>query len=873
MGYEEILKEITSKLSIDKEQNIRYLNEQKEVYKNYENGYEILKGIDELLYENSSGKKDLEKRKEQMKINIEKQMKQAEMYFKQRNFVEAKKALVEYVRIVEYLFKEKDESKKFSFRDILDFYIGTQKIKISKKMVWSSYKISWAYNRLSYIANEEKNYDLAIQYCDKALYYNPVDYAVYQEKIEAYKYRKDFEKMYDVTKESHDFIFFAAELSRYYRNLGYYYTEQENYELAFALYIVSIHFKSTGVAYHEIEYIKKILNNPQFILSKEKVLNILQENNIGFGIPEDNKNILLSFVNNKEYIEKFPSKVSLVNSEIFNLSKSMPSVEEILSAGIAPKTTIEDAFDENKLILDEQDKKRISKNIELLKTNNIPYIENMKAIPTNSTTVLKTKEEIFNRAIEKYFYATIVDYALNEDKAMLDTVIYNMNQKLHINSILQEDDWLLVEKIKTNKLSTRELNGISWDYEECAVLLWELGLFSKPLSNEQCGIERIDDIYLDSVSYDDLLSKCILKSKEEIMEFADLIFRYQWACRECKANGKKLDQLNESVVDKQRSALKWSIDWKLEKLLKEKVNMKYEKNDFSFECDLSTKLKFNKLSTPEDPTLLFTMTDNGVIIISLVDGGLCTKENFETQYIHEINQLKNEMYNILSEYSISSSNLNSEIKQIIANKVVPTFTEGKKGIIQYHFILNNYYVKLIVVLEDNTDYSNINNIAENSVSNKLAMDMLLTIKETNGEKKVMNVSGVDVPYTNSKYDKNVIMADSDKLFMAAIESSIFANLQINETDSVTVENVKNLYKIILTCGEYETPYIDENNLEEFLKDNNRIIELVRKFNKINETKFNNNLPYMTFDVNNETVINNLIDVLKKSFKKKNEMFS
>ncbi len=129
--------------------------------------------------------------------------------------------------------------------------------------------------------------------------------------------------------------------------------------------------------------------------------------------------------------------------------------------------------------------------------------------------------------------------------------------------------------------------------------------------------------------------------------------------------------------------------------------------------------------------------------------------------------------------------------------------------------------------------------------------------------KKMNINGIDVPY---KKDNNIILADPNQLYKAAIESSVRKYLTINSSNNEIINNVKNLYRIILVCGEYENPILDEKNLKEFLVDKDKVIELVKKFKDINKNKFNNELTYLTFDINDYSLLNKLIDILKDSFK-------
>ena len=291
-------------------------------------------------------------------------LEEARQLFLQKKYSEAKPIIQSFLEEASALNKEDDTRRYFSFRNLTDFYYATQKIRINKEMVWTSLDFSLAYNMLSYIANEEKDFNAAREYCDKAIYYNPIATIFYAEKAETYKFERDFENMRKVTDESYENIFYHNELARYYRNLGFYYTEMKRFDVSFALYLVSLHFELSNNAYHEIGYIRNKLNEPKYTMTTEKALEILKQNNIPFGIKEENKNIIIKLSTDKEILEKDATAIAFVQKEINIYNTPIESTEELLSPNEPPKITSSDIFDDNKIILDEQDKERRRKNIE-----------------------------------------------------------------------------------------------------------------------------------------------------------------------------------------------------------------------------------------------------------------------------------------------------------------------------------------------------------------------------------------------------------------------------------------------------------------------------------------------------------------------------
>lgn len=63
-----------------------------------------------------------------------------------------------------------------------------------------------------------------------------------------FKIEGNIETFYTITKNIYDKIFLPGDLARYYRNLGFYFIEKENYNLAVCLFLHSLSFEDTDMA-------------------------------------------------------------------------------------------------------------------------------------------------------------------------------------------------------------------------------------------------------------------------------------------------------------------------------------------------------------------------------------------------------------------------------------------------------------------------------------------------------------------------------------------------------------------------------------------------------------------------------------------------
>lgn len=787
--YEKIINEINSGLTGDVQRDHSYLLEQTEKYKQHPMSHEILKEIGRKLYEilPNDGKKELE---EVIDIDLKalnKKIDEANNFIMQRNYEPAKKLLSEYLEGALNIYKEDQITRYFTFKNIIEFYCSKEKLNIQKKLVWVDLRTDDAYKLLAYISSEEKDFSKAIDYLEKGLYFNPMNLGIRFEYAEAYKMQNNLDKMYDSIKNIYEYIYDPSMLARYYRLLGYYFIEKQNYDVAYSLYAISVYYENNEMAHHEINYIKQQTGNQGFEKTTQEILSLLKQQNIPITISQSNLNQLKNLAVEKQVIEKQPALIQYLNEVISIFTNTINESTEIKGLKITtPKITTEEIFDDNKLIFDDSDKNRIEKNINLLKEKNIPFIEHMKAIPFNSCTNLREKTEIIDRMLSDYAIATCALYALEGNENRLGNIIKKMDSNLCILKVLTKEDTDFLMAMESKKVSKQGLQDATWAFEECAMLMWTLGLIDKPNSDKECNVEQLDKFFFNIKSYDELSSQCSIKSKEEILEQADLLFRYHWACRETRMQGKQLPQLNEMIVQEQRRALEWILNWKIEKLMKEKINIKYERDNFNFNFNASTQLHISNITNPQDYNLLLTLSDNrGQIIISMADLGPEAGCPIDAYFEENLNKRKAEGWNIVGTYSLSSQNIKGGFKQMVINKEMPPVQDAKLGMSVYYFVLNDHVVVLNVVLEDTLDYSDNSNV-QNSKHNLLAMDMLFSIKESESS----NISDATIKMaTMMNFGLHAEQLDIPLLKNFKIEEASEPQIVFSATDGMFLEQL------------------------------------------------------------------------------------
>ena len=254
--------------------------------------------------------------------NIDKKLKEASSYIfgKDKDFEKGKSILFDIIKEASS-YDNDSETDYYSFNDVIDFALYTRINKISKNIKWIGIPFSNAYNCLSYIYNEEKNYDEALKMIEKSIKWNPMSLYPLFEKCETYRMQKNWEEFKKTTESLYDKIYSASDLAHYYRNLGFYYIEKNNLNLAYALYSASIKFDKNKSAYSEMIYINQQLNRDNYQMQSEEGLKLLNDNNIQFGIKQENLNKLTEIYSNEKELMKNPKVEMLLAKRIYFLTK------------------------------------------------------------------------------------------------------------------------------------------------------------------------------------------------------------------------------------------------------------------------------------------------------------------------------------------------------------------------------------------------------------------------------------------------------------------------------------------------------------------------------------------------------------------------
>lgn len=211
----------------------------------------------------------------------------------------------------------------------------------------------------------------------------------------------------------------------------------------------------------------------------------------------------------------------------------------------------------NKQEMTEKDVARKERNIQILKEQGIPYIEHMDVSAYDATSVIPAKEDVLLRAISIFACSVKSEvYTCGQYENVVEKTAEQIEllEKLHgFQNALSVEEKLFLENEDPGK---QDLNKFGWRYECCAVLLWALNLIEMKKPSQICDAAELGGIIWNN-DFNRLLEKAVLRERDEILDFQDLVRRYDWACIEMKIRKQELPMLSAEIIYEWHYALNW----------------------------------------------------------------------------------------------------------------------------------------------------------------------------------------------------------------------------------------------------------------------------------------------------------------------------
>lgn len=201
---------------------------------------------------------------------------------------------------------------------------------------------------------------------------------------------------------------------------------------------------------------------------------------------------------------------------------------------------------------------RKMRSISILQAQQIPYIDELPAIQSSYETSGKTLDEIAKRAIVLCVCCNFANDLISNKKRR-----YIKESKKFFNKLLDtfnvKDAMTKDEKLLFDKLDKKVATQMAWQFEGYVVLLWTLGLVRElPFPDTLVEPDEVTALVSTCNNYREFVANCQLRDVHEVLDLADLTYRYNWYCVEAKINGEEPVMDPEIVLERHR-ALNWLI--------------------------------------------------------------------------------------------------------------------------------------------------------------------------------------------------------------------------------------------------------------------------------------------------------------------------
>ena len=283
--YEEIIKEIKSNLGENNELNRRYLTAQLDVYRDHPYNIEITREISRMIWDCLS-----QDEKEEFREITEKENRLMDILneispdIESGKYETALEKLDSFIENYPPMFEDDTVSEYHFFTNTLEEilfneYIGAKK---SIRYIPDNQPLLDLYYIYGFLLLEDKQLDKSEKYLKKALRINPVSARIILELGEIYKiHTYTLNKFFIFTSDALKYAYYPNDIARGYRNLGYYYIEENQMETALALFKYSMNYEMSPLAYVEINYIQS--KNPDLKLTSGECEEIIKNKNIQLG--------------------------------------------------------------------------------------------------------------------------------------------------------------------------------------------------------------------------------------------------------------------------------------------------------------------------------------------------------------------------------------------------------------------------------------------------------------------------------------------------------------------------------------------------------------------------------------------------------------
>ncbi len=200
----------------------------------------------------------------------------------------------------------------------------------------------------------------------------------------------------------------------------------------------------------------------------------------------------------------------------------------------------------------EEQSQRKAASMAYCQSKEVPTIESLPCIESENDVEIRTKDEIVKRALALLYLGLKSE---GVEKKTLDRVEATYDIRPNFSPVE-------LKYVDAENPDRQQQVNANWRYESLHVLLWALG-YVKELSYPAnvCDVKTHVGIIAQR-SLEIFTEQAKLRSKKEILDQADLIYRLHWAVVNARIKGEESPgKLNGSVVYERHYVLNWLINY------------------------------------------------------------------------------------------------------------------------------------------------------------------------------------------------------------------------------------------------------------------------------------------------------------------------
>lgn len=188
----------------------------------------------------------------------------------------------------------------------------------------------------------------------------------------------------------------------------------------------------------------------------------------------------------------------------------------------------------------------------ILRAEGVPFLAALPVIETAAEALKRSKEEVALRTLCLLFVAA-------KGEGLEEEVVEQVLESYELRPHLTPKELAFV---LDNSPSQHDLIQFTWRYEAAWTLLWALGFVAELGKPAQiCDVEFAVRMMTETTT-SQFIEASELRPIADILDQADLIYRYHWAVRNARIKGQQIPAaLDPGVTQERHHALNWLIGY------------------------------------------------------------------------------------------------------------------------------------------------------------------------------------------------------------------------------------------------------------------------------------------------------------------------